>query len=234
MKRLIVVLMLLFAASAVRAQDIAGDWEGTLHAGAADLRLVLHINKTDAGALKATLDSVDQAANGIPVSSISLKDSKLSLGVELVHGTYEGKVSSDGATISGTWSQGTPLPLEFKRSAAPVKPQHKPAKPSDIDGAWLGTLEVSGGIKLRVVFHIVNTEDGLTATADSPDQGAKGMPVTSVTRNGESLKFAMKAVAAAFDGKISADHATITGTFTQRGTDVPLVLTRVKDADPAK
>src|SRR5208282_2668031 len=132
-----------------------------------------------------------QAANGIPVSSISFKDSKLSLGVDAVHGTYEGKVSTDGNTISGTWSQVQSLPLEFKRSAAPVKPQHKPAKPSDIDGAWLGTLELSGGIKLRVVFHIVNTEDGLIATLDSPDQGVKGVPVTTATRDGATLKMAI-------------------------------------------
>jgi hypothetical protein len=82
---------------------------------------------------------------------------------------------------------------------------------------------------LRIVYHIVNAEDGLTATADSPDQGAKGMPVTSVTRNGASLKLEMKAAAAAFKGKISADLATISGTFTHGGTDVPIVLTRVKD-----
>src|SRR5271163_4415930 len=147
MKPVLTIALLLFAtAGLASAQDVTGDFEGTLHAGAADLHLVLHITRTDAGALKATLDSVDQAANGIPVSSISFKDSKLSLGVDAVHGTYEGKVSTDGNTISGTWSQVQSLPLEFKRSAAPVKPQHKPAKPSDIDGAWLGTLELSGGI----------------------------------------------------------------------------------------
>ena len=102
------------------AQDITGDWQGTLHAGAADLHLVLHIAKGDAGALKATLDSVDQAANGIPVSSISFKDSKLNFSVELVNGTYEGTLSVDGTTFSGTWSQGQALPLDFKRATAPI------------------------------------------------------------------------------------------------------------------
>jgi hypothetical protein len=218
-------------ASAVFAQDIAGDWRGTLKGGQAELRLVLHIVKGDGG-LKATLDSIDQGANGIPVSSCTLKGTDLELTVEAVNGSYQGKVSADGGSIKGTWTQGQPLELNFERGTFKTA-DHKPGKPSDIDGAWSGKLDF-GAQTLRIVFHIVNTEDGLTATADSPDQGAKGMPVTSVTRNGESLKFEMKAVAAAFDGKISADHATITGTFTQRGTDVPLVLTRVKDADPAK
>jgi len=51
------------------AQDVTGDWNGTLHANGAELRLVLHISKNPDGGLKATLDSVDQGANGI--SSIS-------------------------------------------------------------------------------------------------------------------------------------------------------------------
>jgi hypothetical protein len=38
----------------------------------------------------------------------------------------------------------------------------------------------------------------------------------------------MKGQAATYDGKISADLGTITGTFSQMGHDIPLVLTRVK------
>jgi hypothetical protein len=229
MKRVIIAAALLvFAARSAHAQDIAGDWEGTLHAGA-DLRLVLHITKGDGGVLKATLDSVDQAgANGIPVSSVIFKDSQLSLGVEIIHGSYEGKVSSDGNTISGTWSQGEQFPLEFKRSAAPVKPEHKLGKPSDIDGAWIGTLTLNADIKLRVVFHIVNTEDGLMAMLDSPDQGMKGLPVTKVTRDGATLKIEIEKISATFEGKIAPDLNSIDGIFTQGGP-MPLVLHRLKD-----
>jgi fermentation-respiration switch protein FrsA (DUF1100 family) len=218
----------LFAACAANAQEIAGDYQGTLHAGAADLRLVLHITKGDGGALKATLDSVDQAANGIPVTSITFKDSKLSLGIDAVHGTYEGKVSSDGLSITGTWTQGQPLPLDFKRSTTPLK-EPKPAKPSDIYGAWLGTIEINGGISLRVVFHIVNTEDGLIATMDSPDQGMKGMPVTKVTRDGMTLKIEAQKIGGVFEGKIAVDLSSITGTWMQGGGSFPLVLKAVKN-----
>ena len=48
-----------------------------------------------------------------------------------------------------------------------------------IAGSWLGTLEA--GVKLRVVFHIESAPDGkLAARLDSPDQGAKGLPVSDV------------------------------------------------------
>jgi uncharacterized protein len=228
MKRMLILAVLTAIAGLTHAQDIAGDWQGTLSVGSAELRLVLHITKSPDGALKATLDSVDQGANGIPVNSIALKDSKLSLGIDAVHGTYEGKVASDGKMISGTWTQAQALPLDFKRATTPLKTEHKPGKPSDIDGAWMGTLD-TGAMKLRIVFHILNSEDGLTATMDSPDQGMKGMPATSVARDGVTLKIGAKAIGGAFEGKISADLSTIDGTWTQGGGSMPLVLKRVKD-----
>lgn len=217
-------MLLMTVTSIAKAQDVTGDWQGTLHAGSADLHLVLHITKGDAGALKATLDSVDQAANGIPVSSISFKSPTLTLGVEAVHGSYDGTVSSDGGTITGTWTQGQALPLVFKRAAAPAKP----AKPSDLDGTWLGTLE-TGTLKLRVVFHITNTANGLVSTMDSPDQGANGLPTAKTTREGTSLKIEAPSVGGVFEGKISADVNSIDGTWTQGGASLPLVLRRVKN-----
>ena len=229
MKRFMIMATLIFLAVGVsRAQDIAGDWQGTLSAGGQDLRLVLHVTKAPDNSLKATLDSIDQpGGNGIPVSSISLKDSRLNLGVEMVHGTYEGKVAADGNTITGTWTQGVALPLEFKRAAAPVKTEHKEVSPSDIDGAWMGTLD-TGAIKLRVAFHIVNTENGLTATLDSLDQSSMGM-ATSVTRDGSSLKIEVPIVHGNFEGKISADLSSIDGKWSQGGGTLPLLLKPVKD-----
>ena len=72
MKKLI-FLMVVLAGAFAHAQNIVGDWQGALRVGPSELRLVLHIAKADNGGFKATLDSIDQAANGIPVSSISLK-----------------------------------------------------------------------------------------------------------------------------------------------------------------
>jgi fermentation-respiration switch protein FrsA (DUF1100 family) len=234
MKRALLLTLVLIGTSLARAQDIAGDWQGTLNAGGAELRLVLHITKAPDG-LKATLDSIDQpGANGIPVSSATLKDSKLNLDIQAIHGTYEGKVAADAKTMSGTWTQNEQsLPLEFKRPAAPIKTEHKAAKPSDIDGTWSGTLD-TGTAKLRIVFHITNTEDGLTATMDSPDQSMKGLPATSVTRDGSSLKIEAKQIKGTFSGKISADLASIDGTWSQGGGELPLVVKRVKDQAAAE
>jgi hypothetical protein len=228
-KRVLICAVLLYAAAFAQAQNIAGDWQGTLSANGAELRLVLHIVQNADGTYKATLDSVDQGANGIPVTSIAIKNASLNLTIDAVHGTYEGKVSADASKIEGMWTQRQALPLTFKRAAAPIKTEHKPAKPSDIDGDWLGTIDTSMG-KLRVVFHITNTEDGLIATLDSLDQGANGIPATSVSRNGSSLKVEVKSINGSFDGKIGGDLNVIDGTWTQMGNSFPLVLKRVKNS----
>jgi fermentation-respiration switch protein FrsA (DUF1100 family) len=223
----------IFAALAIcaaQAQNLTGDWLGTLRAGQAELRLVLHVTAGEDGALKAILDSIDQpGGNGTPVDMLSLNDSKLTFTVPAIHGSYQGAVNAGGTAIQGTWTQNGKLPLEFRRPPKEFHEFHKPAPPSDIDGAWLGALDMKL-IRLRVIFHLTNTEDGLTATLDSPDQGAKGLPATSITRDGSSLTIQMKQIAGEFTGKIKPELDSIEGTWTQAGNSTALSLARVKDA----
>jgi pimeloyl-ACP methyl ester carboxylesterase len=230
MQKLFTILAFIAVTSGLSfAQDIFGDWNGKLTIGQAELRLVLHVTKGADGSLKATLDSIDQGTNGIPVNAVTLKDSKLDLTVDAIHGTYTGKVNTDASEIDGTWTQGGSLELDFHRGGIAMKPAPKPAKPSDIDGDWLGTLDTGMG-KLRLVLHITNTQDGLMATMDSLDQGANGLPVNSITRTGAELKVEMKSIGGSYDGTISADLSTFNGTWTQGGKSFPLALKRVKKA----
>lgn len=234
MKRIIALALLISATGcAAHAQDVVGDWQGTLKIGASELRLVVHITRGHDGSLKATMDSVDQGANGIPISSISLQGSKLSFTSAAIRSSYEGTVNKDATEINGTFTQGSPLPLNFTRAAKQAQTQHGPAKPSDIDGTWAGVLD-TGTAKLRIVFHITNTADGLSATMDSPDQGANGLPVTAVTRNASALKLELKQAGAAFEGKLDEALTTIDGTWSQGGSSAPLILKRAKDADAAQ
>lgn len=213
----------------VLAQDIAGDWMGTLKAGAVELRMVVHISKGDGGSLKATLDVINQNALGIPVSSVSVQDSKITLEVDAIQGRYEGVLDASETGMEGTWAQGgQSFPLRFNRQVTEPETKSGSVTPSDIDGAWMGKLN-AGSTPLRIVFHISNTPDGLAATMDSPDQNANGLPVTSVTRSGAILTLEMKKLPATFSGTINQELTAIEGIFTQGGDSLPLVLKRVKN-----
>ncbi len=102
------------APAASAPQDIADTWQGTLHVGK-DLRIVLKVTKADSG-YKAAFYSIDQGGAPIPVAKTTLEGNTFKLSVTAIGGTYEGKLSSDGKTIAGTWSQGSPFPLTLTRA----------------------------------------------------------------------------------------------------------------------
>jgi hypothetical protein len=96
---------------------------------------------------------------------------------------------------------------------------------SSIDGAWAGTLDL-GSAKLHVIFHISSSPTGLSATLDSPDQNATGIPTTSTTLTGDTLTIEAAALHGTFTGTVAKDHSAITGTWTQGPNTLPLVLTK--------
>lgn len=101
----------------------------------------------------------------------------------------------------------------------------------DITGQWNGLLKVQG-TQLRLVFHVVKTAGGYTSTMDSPDQGAKGIPVTSTSFENGILKFLVTAIGLNYEGRLTGD-SVFTGTFKQGGLTVPLELSR-KPAEKEK
>jgi len=94
----------------------------------------------------------------------------------------------------------------------------------DITGAWNGILKVQG-IQLRIVFNISKTAAGYSSTMDSPDQGAKGIPVSTTNFDGSNLKLELPNLGITFEGTLKND-TLFAGTFKQSGLALPLVLTR--------
>ena len=113
-----IALLLELFGGAARAQDLAGDWQGALKVGAKELRLIVHIEK-GSSAWKATLASIDQSPDRgavIAADSITVQGADVKIGVAAIRGSYAGKLSADGTSMSGTWTQGMPLPLDLKRA----------------------------------------------------------------------------------------------------------------------
>jgi pimeloyl-ACP methyl ester carboxylesterase len=140
----------------VQPSSIAGDWAGVLKAGGAELHLVLHVTNTPDGTLKATLDSTDQGALGIPVSSISLTGAKLAFKIAAVGGSYEGAINDAGSVIDGTWTQGGSLPLVLTRAGAtvstPVRRPQNPIKPFPYRDEDVSYRNAGAGITLAATL----------------------------------------------------------------------------------
>lgn len=217
--------LILFAPCFAQAQDVTGDWLGTVSLPAGDLRLALHIGNQDHG-LTGTLDSVEQGFRGIPLTALKLTDSKLSF--ELAgRGTYTGKVDGARAVIEGEFAgpDGS-APVTFGRGAM-AQAHHETATPSDIDGDWAGALR-AGAREVAVVIHIRNTQEGLTASLDQPDQNVKEAPASSAKRSDSVLSIEWKVFGSRFEGKIAEDRSAIEGAVTQGGQSFPLTVRRVK------
>lgn len=120
-KLTIFVAALAAAASALFAQTLTGTWQGALkipQAPNGELRIVMKISTTDKDTLKAVMYSIDQGGQPIAAESVKQSGSGLKITVPAINGTYEGSLSADGNTITGTWTQGTPLPLMLVKATA--------------------------------------------------------------------------------------------------------------------
>ncbi|AKB51527.1 hypothetical protein MSBRW_2274 [Methanosarcina barkeri str. Wiesmoor] len=114
-------------------KDIEGIWMGNLTVpGGLELRIVFNISTNPDGSVNASMDTPDQGVSGIPVESVSYKDSNLNLGVKSIKGSFEGTYKENNKTIEGEWKQaGSAFPLvlervekvpEMHREQDPVKP----------------------------------------------------------------------------------------------------------------
>lgn len=96
----------------------------------------------------------------------------------------------------------------------------------DITGQWFGALKVQG-TQLRLVFNITKTNNSLSSTMDSPDQGAKGIPTTTTSFENSVLKITLTSAKIEYEGKLGSDNI-IVGTFRQGGQSFPMNLSREK------
>lgn len=122
--------------------DISGNWQGTLQTQQRSLRLILQITKTDKG-LSAKTYSIDQGGMPISVTSITVDGSTVKFTIDMIGGSYEGKLSADEDSMVGTWTQGpNPLPLTFVRATKetaweiPAPPPPLKLMPADADPSF--------------------------------------------------------------------------------------------------
>ena len=222
------LVFVLYTATTSAQQPLTGDYTGTL----GPIHLIVHLKQTEAGTLAATLDSPDQGATGIPAETVTLAAGNLSVAFHSLHATYIASRSTDGRTLTGTWTQSASTPLVLHVQ----EPFVSAATPSPIDGDWTGTLATAAS-PLILLLHIKSDRHGTEyLTFDSPAQHANGLIADHVafTRKdgSQQLSFDLVAVHGHYTGQLSSDCTSLAGAWTQGGT-APLTFTRVPVFVPA-
>lgn len=95
---------------------------------------------------------------------------------------------------------------------------------NDIVGVWEGKLAVTPAYSLKLVLRIAPEGEKLSATMDSPDQGAFGIPVTAISFENQELNLSVSSLVMSYKGKFA--DGRISGTFIQQGHSLPLSLER--------
>jgi hypothetical protein len=215
--------LLALLAVGAQAAPVAGDWHGEMRATpVVTLRIAIHLVAAPGGGWTGTMDSLDQGAMGITLTAIAAQADALAFDAPSVHGHFAGRWDVAAKAWTGQWTQGgRDMPLSFTAG-----PPAADAKVEGLNGAWDGALAIGAGMKLRLAFRIVTGPYGTSGTMDSIDQGARGIPLAHLARDGAHVGFDVPSVRGRFQGEMAADGATVTGTWSQGAGDIPLVLER--------
>jgi pimeloyl-ACP methyl ester carboxylesterase len=128
LKKSVLSVLFIIAASNSFSQRVIGDWNGKLKAGTVELRVVFHVSKSGE-AYSGTMDSPDQGAKGIVLSSVKYQNDTLFMELRNAQIKYTGFFSTDSA-ISGVFSQGgQSFPLDLTRQTGTPQAIRRPQEP---------------------------------------------------------------------------------------------------------
>jgi uncharacterized protein (TIGR03435 family) len=134
----LLIALAILPASALFAQDLTGTWQGAVRNPDTqqELRTVLKIALSNENPIKANFYSIDQTYLVFP-ATLTVQASVVKLSIPGIGASYQGKLSADGATLSGTL-KGFSIPVQWtmKRvSADQAWAIPKPPAPHELKSA---------------------------------------------------------------------------------------------------
>ncbi len=214
-----------------RAQTLGldGCWLGTMGDGPSTRRVAFELMRSETGEWSGTAHLFSNSVQTHAMSELRVDGSSFSFGIANVAGEPRFLGSMSGATVRGAFTQ--------HGNERPVRLQRVPGPDADglaVVGTWSGSLEQNGTPLMRLVLDVVQVACGqIAATMDSPDQGARGMPVTSLAVRGDSLFFGMTYLNGAYVGRLRGTER-VEGTWTQNGVAMTLHLERFEGTLPER
>ncbi len=131
--------------------------------------------------------------------------------------------------IAAVVALSTVLPGGARAVDAPAEKAKEKAAATGIEGNWAGALKI-GAIELRLALRISKDPKGsLKGVMDSIDQGAKDIPIETITVTDRKVELDLKTVGGKFAGELSKDDAELKGEWSQSGLKLPLDFKRTKE-----
>lgn len=237
---LIILLVACFAPVGLAQGQPApsGHWEGAIQAPDRTVDFQIDLAKNEKGEWIGSLSTPSMNLLDLPLGNITVKDSSVSFEISGVPSkpVFEGKLSDDGKSISGSVLQGgATIPFQLKRTGdGKVKEPPKSGPLSkELEGNWEGTLE-AGAQSFRLAVKFSKAADGTAAgTLDSLDQNARDLPLASITQDGSAVQFKLPVVGGSYVGKLNKEGSELVGEWTQMGNTLPLTWKRPAKAPAA-
>ncbi|WP_192347808.1 S9 family peptidase [Algoriphagus sp. Y33] len=123
----LVLITCIFVVSSF-AQDITGQWHGALKVQGIQLRLVFNVEQTESG-YSSTMDSPDQGAFGIPVTSTRFQDGTLKIAITNANIIYEGTLGDDNRIVGVFTQAGQSFPMNLSRDEIEKLGSNRPQEP---------------------------------------------------------------------------------------------------------
>jgi hypothetical protein len=230
-RRTLLLGVLLTSGSLARAQgaaDPSGHWEGTLKVPQIELRVEIDLARDNQGVFSGTFSQPAQGVKGLPLSSVTVEASAVRF---IVKGgpepaTFDGALSADGTSISGTVTQGgftIPMNLSRTGDARIVRVPNSARIAKELEGTWNGTLDVNG-VPMRLVVKMANQPDG-TSSGTVISQDGSGVEIAiGIVQQASTVTIDVPSVGASYVAVLNAAGTELAGTWTQGPSAFPLTL----------
>ena len=103
----------------------------------------------------------------------------------------------------------------------------------DLEGSWLGPIDMGGGRQTRMGLEVLRKADGsFGANFASPDQGEEYLPVHEISLTGDELTVLVDSPPLRISGVVAEDRNTIDGRIAQGNASDPIVFERIERMPP--
>ena len=218
-------IALLALSRAAGANPPAGYWHGEISIPGTPLEIRVTLNQEAAGNWNGKIDIPAQRLTGFGLGEIAVKEDTVRFVMPGIPGepTFEGGFNAQ--RISGMFRQsGQEFGFSLEAGSPPESSKSTGIPGKGFPGEWLGTIQ-SGPVQLRLALSLESSEEGLSATLDSLDQGSM-VPVASAIENAGELVLSMPAITGEYRGIMNEDGSAIEGMWKQSGQEIALTFLR--------